>query len=302
MQTAVLLGAMLALLALLGWLFGGGIGVIWAAGLGLAALAFGAPASGALLLRLYRARPIRYDEAPVLHAVADELAERAGLAPTPILFYVPSRIMQAFTVPERRATEISLTDGLLRGMAADEIAAVLAHEISHVRHHDVRIMALADMITKMTRFLSLFGVIIVVINLPLMLAGEAVLPWPAVLLLVLAPSLSVLMQLALSRTREFDADLGAVELCGDADALATALVRLERYQGRMWTQMLMPGYRLPEPSLLRSHPLTEERIRRLAALPPGPRLRSLEAPPRPEPVAHWTMPHPPRWRRSGFWY
>jgi heat shock protein HtpX len=302
MQTAVLLGAMLALLALLGWLFGGGIGVIWAAGLGLAALAFGAPASGALLLRLYRARPIRRDQAPVLHAVADELAGRAGLAATPMLFYIPSRIMQAFTVPVRRATAISLTDGLLRGMAADEIAAVLAHEISHVRHHDVRIMALADMITKMTRFLSLFGVIIVVINLPLMLAGEAVLPWPAVLLLVLAPSLSVLMQLALSRTREFDADLGAVELCGDPDALATALVRLERYQGRMWTQMLMPGYRLPEPSLLRSHPLTEERIHRLAALPPGPRLRSLEAPPRPEPVAQWTMPHPPRWRRSGFWY
>ena len=70
------------------------------------------------------------------------------------------------------------------------------------------------------------------------------------LLLVFAPTLSVLMQLALSRTREFDADLGAVELCGNPDALASALVRLERYQGRLLTQMLLPGYRLPEPTRL----------------------------------------------------
>ena len=124
-------------------------------------------------------------------------------------------------------------------------------------------MALADMITKVTRFLSFFGVIFVILNLPFTLASEAVLPWPAVFLLVFAPTLSVLMQLALSRAREFDADLGAVELCGDPDALASALIRLERYQGRLWTQMLLPGYRLPEPSLLRSHPLTDERVRRL---------------------------------------
>jgi heat shock protein HtpX len=219
-----------------------------------------------------------------------------------MLFYIPSQIMQAFTVPIRRGAAISVTDGLLRGMAANEVAAVLGHEISHVRHHDIGIMALADMITKMTRFLSFFVVIFVIVNLPFMMAGEAVLPWPAVLLLVFAPTLSVLIQLALSRAREFDADLGAVELCGDPDALASALARLERYQGRLWTQMLLPGYRLPEPSLLRSHPLTDERVHRLAGLAPGPRLRSLERPRRPEQVEIGTRPHPPRWRRSGFWY
>ena len=302
MPTAVLLGAMAGLLALLGWLLGGVAGVIWAAGLGIAALALGAPASGALLLRLYRARPIRRDEAPVIHAIADELAKRAERGATPMLFYIPSQFMQAFTVPIRHGAAISVTDGLLRGMAPSEVAAVLGHEISHIRHHDIGIMALADMITKVTRFLSFFGVIFVILNLPFTLASEAVLPWPAVLLLVFAPTLSVLMQLALSRAREFDADRGAVELCGDPDALASALIRLERYQGRLRTQMLLPGYRLPEPSLLRSHPLTDERVRRLAGLAPGPRLRSLERPRRPEPVVRWAVPHPPRWRRSGFWY
>jgi heat shock protein HtpX len=301
-QTTALLGAMVGLLALLGWLFAGVAGVIWAAGMGIAALTLGARASGSLLLRLYRARPIGREQAPDLYGIADELAGRAGLREPPILFYIPSRIMQAFTVPSRGGVVISVTDGLLRGLAPREIAAVLAHEMSHVRHHDIGIMALADMITKLTRFLSFFGVILVLLNLPSMLAGKAFLPWTAVFLLVSAPTLSVLMQLALSRTREFDADAGAVELCGDPEGLAAALVRLERYQGSLWTQMLMPGYRLPEPSMLRSHPLTEERVRRLAGMRPGPKLRSLQPPRRRHQVTDRQVPQAPRWRRSGFWY
>jgi heat shock protein HtpX len=75
-----------------------------------------------------------------------------------------------------------------------------------------------------------------------------------------------LLQLALSRAREFDADLDAAGLTGDPGGLIAALAKLERYQGALWEQILMPGWRLPEPSLLRSHPPTAQRIARLEAL------------------------------------
>jgi heat shock protein HtpX len=85
-------------------------------------------------------------------------------------------------------------------------------------------------------------------------------------LLVFAPQLTTLLQLALSRAREYEADLDAAGLTGDPAGLASALAKLERFQRGMWEQILMPGYRLPEPSLLRSHPPTEQRIARLREL------------------------------------
>src|SRR5690606_36483706 len=97
----------------------------------------------------------------------------------------------------------------------------------------------------------------------------------AVLVLMAAPTLGGLLQMALSRTREFDADLGAVMLTGDPDGLASALHRLERHQGRLWEGLMLPGGRVPNPSVLRTHPATEQRIQRLMALktPPGGRDR-----------------------------
>ena len=120
-----------------------------------------------------------------------------------------------------------------------------------------------------------------------------------VIALYLAPTVSNLLQLALSRAREYDADLDAAQLTGDPAGLASALDKLERYQGRFWEDLLLPGRRIPDPSLLRSHPPTEERVRRLLALRPAAplpeavRTLRLAMPPhfqvvRRRPRLHWT--------------
>ena len=100
----------------------------------------------------------------------------------------------------------------------------------------------------------------------LLLAGVAYVPWPVVLLLIFAPTLTGLAQLGLSRTREYDADRAAVELTGDPQSLIRALGKLERRTGWFWEEILLPGRRIPEPSLLRTHPPTERRIARLRDL------------------------------------
>ena len=95
--------------------------------------------------------------------------------------------------------------------------------------------------------------------------GEPV-PWLAVVVLIAAPTVGGLLQMALSRTREFDADLGAAMLTGDPDGLASALTKLERAHGRLWEGMVLPGGRIPNPSVLRTHPQTADRVARLMAL------------------------------------
>lgn len=91
-------------------------------------------------------------------------------------------------------------------------------------------------------------------------------PWVAVIVLMAAPTIGGLLQMALSRTREYDADLGAAMLTGDPDGLASALLKLEHAQKRLWEGLMLPGGRIPDPSVLRTHPPTDERVRRLMAL------------------------------------
>jgi heat shock protein HtpX len=123
------------------------------------------------------------------------------------------------------------------------------------------------MVSRFTSFMSTVGIFSLILNVGSLFggSGEAV-PWLAVLVLIAAPSVGGLLQLALSRTREFDADLGAATLTGDPDGLASALTRLEKVQGRLWESVVLPGGRTPNPSVLRTHPLTADRVRRLMEL------------------------------------
>ena len=143
---------------------------------------------------------------------------------------------------------------------------MLGHEISHIRNNDLWLMGLADLVGRLTRLMTLVGLVLLILAIPLWLGGATGLPWLVIPLLVLAPQLTTLLQLALSRAREYEADLDAAGLTGDPMGLASALAKLERFQRGVWEQILMPGYRLPEPSLLRSHPPTAQRIARLRAL------------------------------------
>jgi len=207
-------------------------------------------------------------EAPGLYGMAGELARRAGLAAVPTLFYIPSPVAQAMTVGRGGDWAIGLTDGLLRLLAGRELKAVLAHELSHISHRDLWLLELASAASRLTSAFSTFGLILIVLYLPLLLLGKLEVPLVVLVLLVLAPSVSALLQLTLARTREFDADAGAVELTGDPQALASALGKLERFQGGFF-EGFMRARRGWLGRLLRTHPETEERIARLAALEPA---------------------------------
>lgn len=269
LQSILLLLGMGAVLAAVGWLLGGPELMLWAAGLGLLLLGLSPRVSPQLMLRMQGAVKLAPREAPGLHALVRELAGTAGLDRMPQIYYLRSPVPNAFTLGTRADASIALSDGLLRRLEPRELRAVLAHEISHVRNNDIRIMALADMVARLTGALALLGQLLVLVNLPLLLLGEAQISWLAILLLIFAPVLAALMQLALSRTREFEADLGAAALTGDPHGLASALAKLERDPRGRLGRILLPRRGRTEPSMLRTHPATEARIRRLLALTPG---------------------------------
>jgi len=268
LQSLLLLAVMAGFLALLGWLLWGRDGIVILLTVGVIGVLFNPVVSPRLVMRLYGAVPVRRDQVPALHDALSRLAQRADLPQVPTLYYVPSQMLNAFAVGSREHSAIAVTDGLLRRLELRELAGVLAHEISHIRNNDVWVMGLADMFSQATSMLSLLGQFLLLLNLPLILASAVPVNWFAVLLLVFAPNLSALMQLALSRTREFDADLNAARLTGDPDGLASALGKIEQLQGGWLERVLMPGRRVPVPSVLRTHPETGERIARLMALKP----------------------------------
>lgn len=266
LHTILLFAGMIGLLALLGLSLAGVNGLVWASLLGGLFLLFSQHASPYLMLRLVKARPLAVPEAPGLYQLIETLTHRADLPRMPRLYYIPDRMMNAFAVGSRDEAAIGLTEGLLRHLDKRELAGVLAHEISHIRHNDMRVMSVAALISHLTSLFSSFGQLLLFLNLPLLLFGRTTISWFAILLLLVAPLLSSLLQLALSRTREFEADLGAAHLTGDPEGLATALQKMAYHQDNPFKRILRPGYSTSDPSLFRTHPRTDERVNRLRQL------------------------------------
>jgi heat shock protein HtpX len=310
-QSVLLLGGMLLLLSACTWLVFGVEGLVWSAIGWAIALLVTPRVSPRLVLEMYRARPISPRDLPVVYENLRELARRAGLPRSPALYYIPSPTLNAFTLGNRQDAAIAVTDGMLRALDGREFSGVLAHEVSHVRSNDLWVMSLAEMAGRLTRLMSIAGIVLLLVSLSLLLVrnqggpgsilGDV--PWLLVGLLVSAPTIGNLLQLALSRAREFDADLDAAGLTGDPLGLAFALEKLERSQGRIWERLFMPGPRIPDPSLLRSHPSTKERIRRLLALH---RTKPASAFREPVPLSLPTglpdVRDRPRRRLTGWWY
>jgi heat shock protein HtpX len=266
-QTALLVCGSLALFMATAYVFFGPDGIVYAIIFGGVSLFMASRVSPQLVLRMYRASPVTQREFPAGHALLTELSRRAGLAAMPRLYVLPSNLMNAFAVGRSTDSAICLTDKLIRSLTQRELAGVMAHEVSHIANGDIKVMAIADMVSRFTSFLSTFGIVTLFLNLPSVLSGggEPV-PWAAVMLLLFAPTIGALLQLGLSRTREYDADFGAVMLTGDPDGLASALSKLEAAQKAHWEGMILPGGRIPDPSLLRTHPRTADRITRLMAM------------------------------------
>ncbi|MDJ0932855.1 zinc metalloprotease HtpX [Breoghania sp.] len=180
---------------------------------GAISLFFASNVSPQIVLKLYRAR--RLPEHILLkgHAIIRELSARADLPSVPELYFVPSRMLNAFTVGGRDDAVICVTGGLLRELSLREFAGV---------------MALADVVSRLTGSMSLIDLMILLFNLPIFMMNGAGVSWLGILLLLAVPTIGGLMQLALSRTREYDADLDAVSLSGDPAGLASALAKLEK--------------------------------------------------------------------------
>lgn len=306
LQSMALLAAMGGFLALLGWVLWGADGVIWLLLLGAVLLLANPVASPGLIMRLYRAERLTPQRAPLLSAALNELARRAGLSAVPALYYIPSSVTNAFSTGFPGHAAIAISDGLLRRLDTREAVAVLAHEVSHIHNNDIWVMGMADMFSRLTSILSLFGQFLLFLNLPLLLLSDVSIHWGAVLILIFAPTLSALAQLGLSRTREYNADLNAARLTGDPKSLARALVRIEQAEGSFWERILLPGRRVPEPSMLRTHPPTEERVRRLMELASPTTAKVITLPPGYEygAEAHFGDPitRKPNWHISGLWH
>lgn len=302
-QSLVLILFMGSFLGLLGWQLWGGAGLVMLLLMGVSAVVFNPALSPVWVMKLYGARALRRGQLPALDQTLDWLARRAGLSETPTLYLIPSRVMNAFSVGTPGRSAIGLSDGIIRRLPLRQLAGVLAHEVSHIRHNDLWVMGLADLFSRLTGVLAFVGQCLLLLNLPLLLLGMVTVNWWLILQLMLAPVISALAQLALSRTREYAADMHAARLTGDPDGLAQALVAIERQQGNWFEQMLLPGRRVPEPSLLRTHPQTDERVRRLQAL--KPELTGVKPLPLEQllhQVEHEEIRRRPRWRIWGTWW
>ncbi len=303
-HSVLLLFGMILLLSFLGWAIAGKEGIKWMIFLGCLMLIFGPRVSPNIILFLYGARPLSKEELPVVFDIIYELSKRAKLEHVPRLYFIPSQIPNAFTVGIKSNAMITITAGLLENLELREIIGVLAHEISHIQHNDIWIMNLSDIISRLTSIFSLTGQLLLILNLPIIVMTNYQIPWLPILILIFAPTMSTLLQLALSRTREFDADLGAAILTGDPEGLARALAKMEKCQSNIFSKIFFPGYKDPYPSLLRTHPKTEERIKRLMSLV---KTEPIHAPL--YNVSEYFIPdyllkvaQRPKWRIGGIWY
>jgi heat shock protein HtpX len=250
------------IMGILAYTMFGWLGLLGAAVFGALGIASLGRVSPKMVLGLYKARPLLEHEAPELHQVMRELSKRAGLPAIPTLHYVPTKMMNAFAVGRAEDSAVAVTDGLLRAMNMRQISGILAHEVSHIKSGDLKVMGLADVLNRITSILSNIGLI----GIPVVFGTGINVPFFGLGLMIAAPTLGGLLQLGLSRAREYDADLDGATLTGDPEGLASALAILEEKQGGKWEGLILPGSRLPQPSLLRTHPKTADRIAKLMAL------------------------------------
>jgi heat shock protein HtpX len=306
MQSAVLLGGIGLLLVIAVSIVWGITGAIVTAAVlgGIFVLAPRVPPEA--VMKLYRATYVVPTRDSQLSSLVEVLAFRAGLTVLPKLYVIPSMTMNAFATGSPEHSAIAITEGLLRRLTLREISGVLAHEISHIRSNDLEVMGLADVMTRFLQLLSYVALGLAVLNLVAMLSGEQVVSWWTIILLYTAPAVSSLLQLGLSRAREFDADREAALLTGDAMGLASALRQLETYTGRFWEDLMfpVPARRVPQPSLLRTHPTNEERVSRLLSLPPETRHDPIVIVEQPmvSLVGVGPIEMRPRYRWPGLWY
>jgi len=271
MRTAMLLAGMTALFGGIGFMLGGEAGMLIALAVAAAMNAFAYWNSDKMVLRMYRARPVDAASAPQLYGMVADLAGRAWM-PMPKVYVIDNPQPNAFATgrnPENAA--VAATTGLLNLLDRREIAGVMAHELAHVKNRDTLTMTitatLAGAISMLANFALFFGNNR---NNPLGLIGT-------LLIMFLAPMAAALVQMAISRTREYAADDTGAEICGDPMALASALDKLEQGASRIDNEVaednpatahmfiVNPLHARSMDNLFSTHPSMANRIERLRA-------------------------------------
>jgi heat shock protein HtpX len=264
-EPVLLVAILVLLLALCGWIVAGGAGVLAALAMALVFVLTLRLAPAAWVLAVFDARPVRHEEAPALLAELAALCRRAGVERAPRLYLARTPLLLAATLAGAEEPAIVLGRRVLRALTPGEIRAVLAHEIAHLAHRDLAFMQLGRALTMVTGALARFALTLVLLQLALgALDRAAVTGWQLAALFA-APLMANLVLLALSRNREFDADAAACRLTGDPEALASALLKLERLEAGLLRRKLPQLARIALPRWLRTHPSSAERIARLQA-------------------------------------
>ena len=273
-KTVGLLGLLSGLLVAIGYYLGGSsgalIGLIFAAATNL----FSWYSSDKIALAAYRAQPIAPEQAPELYQMVQKLSDRAGL-PMPKIYLIPTEGANAFaTGRDPQHAAVAVTKGIMEMLPADELEAVIAHELSHVMNRDTLTQAVAATVAGAISYLAQ------VLQFGAMFGGFSRQddregggnPIALIATIILAPLAATVIQMAISRTREFEADAGSARLTGNPRALARALQRLEASARQMPIDVnpafepLLIMNAIPKQAfsnLFSTHPSTEARIENL---------------------------------------
>ena len=279
MKTAILMAAITALFMALGSMLGGAQGMMVALVIALGMNFFSYWFSDKLVLKMYNAKEVDETSAPQFYRMVRELAQRAQL-PMPKVYLIEEDAPNAFATgrnPEHAA--VAATTGILRALTERELRGEMAHELAHVKHRDILISTIsatmAGAISMLANFAMFFG--------GRNSEGRSTNPIVGLLVMLLAPIAAGLIQMAISRGREFEADRGGAEISGEPQALASALQKIHRIAQGL---PLATTERHPETAqmmivnplsagglrgLFSTHPATEERVERLLAMAPGVR-------------------------------
>ena len=281
MKTAILMAAITALFMLVGQWMGGRSGMMLALVVAIGMNFFSYWFSDNIVLKMYKAREVDDSTAPQFVAMVRELAQKAGI-PMPKVYLIDENAPNAFATgrnPEHAA--VAATTGIIQVLSARELRGVMAHELAHVKHRDILLQTISA---------TMAGAIGMLANFAMMFGGrggdgQRSNPIAGIAVAILAPLAASLIQMAISRAREFEADRGGAEISGDPAALASALDKIHRYAQGMPMEV---AERHPETAqmmimnplsagglrgLFSTHPATEERVAKLMAMA-GPARRS----------------------------
>lgn len=276
-KTAMLMALLGAIMVAVGGAFGGHNGAMIMLIVALGVNFFSYWYSDTMVLKMYRAKPITRNQAPELYGLVEKLAEKADL-PMPKVCIINSDVPNAFATGRNPShAAVAVTTGIMRILDYDELSGVLAHELSHVRHHDTLISTVAasmataiSYVAQMAQWAAIFG------------AGRSsdrddnggALGF--LFTIIIAPIAAMLIQLAISRSREYDADRSGGELCGNPRYLARALEKLEYASAHLRPMTAatpstahlfivnpLKNAKMSFASLFSTHPSTAERVSRL---------------------------------------